>query len=179
MHPLPIIYFLFLMLHLRYGDFHPTRNATIWFCIFFIPVCVYFISTAIVRIANIFVEREIQKSHAKLLYREMTVDDLEIMSRNGNGEVSPLEFVEHMLLSMNKVDAKLLEELHAQFNILDADGSGGLQMADIDILTRRGLSRILSSRRDGFHDNSSRDDDPSSSVLLREDNSDNSDAESC
>jgi len=62
------------------------------------------------------------------------------MNSDGDNEISPLEFVEHMLMAMKKVDAKLLEELHAQFNALDADHSGRLNKADIDILSQRGLS---------------------------------------
>jgi len=111
----------------------------IWFCIFFIPTSVGVISAALGRIANIFVEHEICKANSKLLHREVTLEDLEDMNADGDGEVSPLEFVEHMLLVMNKVDQKLLDELHAQFQRLDADGSGGLEQDDLEILTRRKL----------------------------------------
>jgi len=61
------------------------------------------------------------------------------MNADGNGEVSPLEFVEHMLLVMQKVDRDLLEKLHVQFERLDADGSGGLQPDDLEILTKERL----------------------------------------
>lgn len=98
------------------------------------------ISAALGRIANIFVEHEIRKANTKMLRREVTLEDLEAMNADGDGEVSPLEFIEHMLLSMNKVDQALLDELHAQFERLDADGSGGLQQDDLDILTERKLS---------------------------------------
>jgi hypothetical protein len=88
----------------------------------------------------------IQKSNAKLLKREVTLEDLEAMNADGDGEVSPLEFVEHMLLVMNKVDQKLLDELHAQFERLDADGSGGLQQDDLEILTRRKLEECRAKK---------------------------------
>jgi len=129
-----------------YGDFHPTTNSMIWFCIFFIPASVGVISSALGRIANVFVEREIQKANSKLLKREVTLEDLEAMNADGDGEVSPLEFVEHMLLVMNKVDRKLLDELHAQFEKLDADGSGGLQQDDLEILTRRKLEECRTKK---------------------------------
>ena len=129
-----------------YGDFYPTTNSMIWFSILFIPVSVGVISSALGRIANVFVEHEIQKSNAKLLKREVTLEDLEAMNADGDGEVSPLEFVEHMLLVMNKVDQKLLDELHAQFERLDADGSGGLQQDDLEILTRRKLEECRAKK---------------------------------
>ena len=62
------------------------------------------------------------------------------MNVDGDGEVSLLEFVEFMLKSMNKVDQKMLDDLHAQFYRLDADGSGALQEDDLELLTSRKLS---------------------------------------
>ena len=137
-----------------FGDRVPQTGSMRWFCIIYIPLAVGAYSAALGRIANIFVEREIRKSNAKLLRREVTLEDLETMNDDGDGEVSPLEFVEHMLKSMNKVDQGLLDDLHRQFEVLDADGSGGLQEDDIIILTERKLSerrqKILVKYRDAL-----------------------------
>ena len=137
-----------------FGDKVPQTGSMRWFCIVYIPLAVGAYSAALGRIANIFVEREIRKSNAKLLRREVTLEDLETMNDDGDGEVSPLEFVEHMLKSMNKVDQGLLDDLHRQFDVLDADGSGGLQEDDIIILTERKLSerrqKILVKYRDAL-----------------------------
>jgi len=122
-----------------YGDLAPQTNQMRWFSVPFIPLSVGVISAALGRIANIFVEEEIAKANSKLLQREVTLEDLEAMNADGDGEVSPLEFIEHMLKVMHKVDQHLLDELHAQFEKLDADGSGGLQQDDLDILTERKL----------------------------------------
>lgn len=111
----------------------------IWFSVVFIPLSVGVISAALGRIANIFVEQEVFKSNTKLLRREVTLEDLEEMNVDGDGEVSPLEFIEHMLKKMHKVDQMLLDKLHHQFEVLDADGSGGLQQDDLDLLTERKL----------------------------------------
>ena len=137
-----------------FGDKVPQTGSMRWFCIVYIPLAVGAYSTALGRIANIFVEREIRKNNAKLLQREVTLEDLETMNDDGDGEVSPLEFVEHMLKSMNKVDQALLDDLHRQFDVLDADGSGGLQEDDIVILTERKLSerrqKVLIKYRDAL-----------------------------
>ena len=122
-----------------YGDLVPRSNSMIWFSIVFIPLSVGVISAALGRIANIFVEQEVFKSNTKLLMREVTLEDLEEMNADGDGEVSPLEFVEHMLKKMHKVDQVLLDKLHHQFEVLDADGSGGLQREDLDLITERKL----------------------------------------
>ena len=137
-----------------FGDKVPQTGSMRWFCIVYIPLAVGAYSAALGRIANIFVEREIRKNNAKLLRREVTLEDLETMNDDGDGEVSPLEFVEHMLKSMNKVDQALLDDLHHQFEVLDADGSGGLQEDDIVILTERKLSerrqKVLVKYRDAL-----------------------------
>lgn len=111
-----------------------------WFSVVYIPLAVGAFSAALGRIANIFVEAEIRKSNKKLLEREVTVEDLERMNADGDGEVSPLEFVEHMLKTMNKVDQALLDDLHSQFQKLDADGSGGLESDDLVLLTEQKLN---------------------------------------
>lgn len=111
-----------------------------WFCVIFIPLSVGVISASLGKIANIFIEKEIAKSNDKLLKSELTLEDLERMNADGDGEVSVLEFVEFMLKSMNKVDQNLLDDLHRQFYALDADGSGGLQKEDLDILTEQKLN---------------------------------------
>lgn len=118
-----------------YGDFSPTKTVTTWFAIFFIPVAVGTVSSALGKIANTFVEREIEKSNAKLLQREVTIEDLDAMNDDGDDEVSPLQFIEHMLIVMQKVDRGFLDKLHDQFKKLDADGSGGLQQDDLELIT--------------------------------------------
>ncbi len=141
-----------------YGDLYPTTQVTIIFTIFFVPVSVAIFSAFLGRIANIFVEREISKANTKLLKREVTLEDLQAMNADGDGDVSPLEFVEHMLLVMNKVDQRLLDELHAQFERLDADGSGGLQKDDLDILTERKLSENRDRALNEYHQTLFRED---------------------
>jgi len=122
-----------------YGDFSPTERVTTWFAIFFIPISVGTISSALGKIANNFVEREIEKTNTKLLQREVTIEDLNSMNEDDDDEVSPLEFIEHMLIVMQKVDRTFLDKLHGQFEKLDADGSGGLDQDDLEMITESKL----------------------------------------
>jgi hypothetical protein len=127
----------------RYGDFHPTTSSTKWFCIFFIPLCVTLMSVGIGRIANMFVSAEIEKNFSKKFRREFTLAELKSMDQNGDDEIDKLEFVEHFLLSMQKVDKALLKQLHDQFNALDADGNRKLTKEDFDLLDEKKLRGIL------------------------------------
>ena len=57
--------------------------------------------------------------------------DLEIMDVNGHGHISHAEFLEFMLVAMNKVDKEFIEELHHHFTQLDVDGTGVLSKGDL------------------------------------------------
>ena len=50
-----------------------------------------------------------------------------------------MEFIEFMLKTMNKVDQALLDDLHASFRKMDADGSGSLQKEDLELLAKKKL----------------------------------------
>lgn len=125
-----------------YGDLYPTSSTGKWFCIFFIPVCVASIAMSIANIVDYFVDKEIRKNELKLLRREVTVEDLEMMDVDEDDHVDLLEFVQYFLIAMKKVDKELLNQLHKKFKQLDADGSGGLQKADLDILSARKLKTM-------------------------------------
>jgi len=88
------------------------NEFTQWFSVFFIPMSVGVIGAALGKIANIYVEKEIKKANKRLLGRELTMEDLDNMNTDDDGEVSELEFIEFMLKTMKKVDQTLLDDLH-------------------------------------------------------------------
>jgi hypothetical protein len=71
--------------------------------------------------------------------KDLTFEDLEVMDEDGDGNVTRAEFLEFMLLAMDKVDRSLLDELRAQFAALDADGTGVLSRDDLIAMARRKL----------------------------------------
>ncbi|GMI05982.1 hypothetical protein TrRE_jg7585, partial [Triparma retinervis] len=123
-----------------YGEFSPKEEVSRALAVVFIPVSVGLIGQGLAGIVNIFIEEEIKKANIKLMGRELTIEDLEQMNTDDDGEVSKLEFVEFMLKTMNKVDQTLLNDLHAQFRKMDADGSGSLQKSDLELLAKRKLA---------------------------------------
>ena len=123
-----------------YGEYSPAKQGSRALAIFFIPLSVGIIGQGLAGIVNIFIEEEIKKANLKLMGRELTIEDLDEMNTDDDGEVSELEFVEFMLKKMNKVDQSLLNDLHTQFRKMDADGSGSLQKSDLELLARRKLA---------------------------------------
>ncbi|GMH75128.1 hypothetical protein TL16_g06660 [Triparma laevis f. inornata] len=123
-----------------YGEFSPKLQESRALAIVFIPLSVGVISQALAGIVNIFIEEEINRANAKLMGRELTIEDLEQMNTDDDGEVSQLEFVEFMLKTMKKVDQALLDDLHAQFRKMDADNSGSLQKSDLELIAKRKLA---------------------------------------
>ena len=71
--------------------------------------------------------------------RELTERDLEVMDEDGDGEVTYAEFLEFMLLAMDKVDKELINELREHFNRWDATHSGELSKQDLVAAARRKL----------------------------------------
>ena len=75
-------------------------------------------------------ERKLIRNHVKRVNKGLREEDLRKMDADGNGAVTMLEYVEFMLISMNKVDEEFLDKLHAQFKSLDVDNSGTLDFHD-------------------------------------------------
>ena len=71
--------------------------------------------------------------------KDLTYEDLEVMDEDGDGNVTRAEFLEFMLVAMDKVDRSLIEELRRQFANLDVDGTGILSRGDLIALARRKL----------------------------------------
>jgi Ca2+-binding EF-hand superfamily protein len=66
------------------------------------------------------------------------------MDADGDGKVTRSEFLEFMLLALNKIDYELVEELEAYFNRLDVDGTGELSR---DNLVHAAKRKLKSPRR--------------------------------
>ena len=65
--------------------------------------------------------------------------DLEAMDADGDGNVDWSEFLEFMLVAMNKIDEDLLWEMRYQFDSLDVDDTGVLSKQNLIQMARRKL----------------------------------------
>ena len=65
---------------------------------------------------------------------EMLKECIEVIALDNDGTVTREEYMIHMLLKMGKVDDITLELLSQQFDELDADGSGELDLGELKSL---------------------------------------------
>lgn len=122
-----------------YGDFFPTTETERLIGIFFIPIAVLVMGHGLGYIANSLIEIHSSRFLERYESRELSQEDLDAMDVNGDGVVTRAEFLEFMLVAMNKIDWDLVNELQEYFNRLDAAGTGELSRDDLVAAARRKL----------------------------------------
>ena len=124
-----------------YGDVVPQSTSMKVFAIFFIPLAVGAVGHTFGTVANFIVERRRAVYQKRVWSQELKVGDLQIVDWDRDGEVSKLDYVEFMVLTL-KVDPDLLNELHQQFDQLDTNRSGSLTKQDLERLAKKRLKRV-------------------------------------
>ena len=125
-----------------YGDVVPQSTPMKFFAIIFIPLAVGAVGHTLGAVTNFIVERRRSVYQRQVWSQELKVGDLHIMDWDRDGEVSKLDYVEFMLLTLKKVDANLINELHQQFDQLDTNRSGSLTKQDLERLAKKRLKRV-------------------------------------
>lgn len=90
------------------------------------------------RSRRIFLMRQVYKVN-----KGLRAQDLMSMDMDKSGQVSMLEFVEFMLLSMGRVDKSFLELIRKQFHEFDVDNNGFLDFNDLKAIVGEDDRRII------------------------------------
>ncbi|KAL7573533.1 hypothetical protein ACA910_008674 [Epithemia clementina (nom. ined.)] len=125
-----------------YGDYSPESQKGRLIAIFFIPLSVGAMGHFLSSVAEAIMERRAEAVRRQFAAREMSLQDLEIMDADGDGKVTRAEFLEFMLVAMDKVDHDFIDEMRRHFAKLDVDGTGVLEKHDLIEHARRKLGRI-------------------------------------
>lgn len=135
------IYFLIVTsCTIGYGDFVPTTQTQRLVAVICIPVACLIMGHWLGYVAHSIIEVKSAKFRKKrLAHRELTQDDLDAMDVDGDGKVSWAEFLEFMLVAMEKVDYELIGELQTYFRQLDVAKTGELSREDLVEAARRKL----------------------------------------
>ena len=124
------------------GDVAPVSQAARLFAVIFIPLSVAILGEILSVIGGFLVTKVAHKAEHEFLSRKMTFEDLKTMDDNNDGQVSEVEFITHMLVTMDKVDQELIDELRELFVQLDAQSNGVLEPRDLEILAQRKRNRL-------------------------------------
>lgn len=130
------------------GDLSPTSDWSEACAILFIPLAVAAMAHILDECSTFVMKRRREKHSQKLRNLTLTEGDLDVLDTAKDGQVSRLEYVEFMLKALNKVDEHLFEELHAQFDMLDATKDGVLTMSDFELRVDENVRRL--SMRDSL-----------------------------
>jgi hypothetical protein len=122
-----------------YGDLTPTTETEKFLAVFFIPLACLVTGHWLGYFANHIIESHSSRFLHRYEAQELTQDDLDAMDVNCDGMVTRAEFLEFMLLAMNKIDADLVDELQNYFHKLDTSSRGVLDREDLVEIARRKL----------------------------------------
>lgn len=123
-----------------FGDIAPVSPIGRLATALFIPIAVGAMGHWLTMVASFIIDQRQSRYRRNLVERhELTAEDLEVMDEDGDGRVDRAEFLEFMLVAMNKVDKDLIEELRLHFSSLDSDGTGVLSKGDLIANARRKL----------------------------------------
>ena len=142
--PSTLYYLIITATTIGYGDQSPHSQMGRLFSVFYIPLAVMTMGEFLRVVANAIIDYRQKPFRESLRTKEFTLRDFEAMDDDGDGKITRAGYLEFMLLAMHKVDRELLLGLNQQFDRLDADGDGQLDIKDL-ILTAK--QRLHSTQR--------------------------------
>eukprot|EP00603_Paraphysomonas_imperforata_P001213 CAMPEP_0114424536 /NCGR_PEP_ID=MMETSP0103-20121206/6748_1 /TAXON_ID=37642 ORGANISM="Paraphysomonas imperforata, Strain PA2" /NCGR_SAMPLE_ID=MMETSP0103 /ASSEMBLY_ACC=CAM_ASM_000201 /LENGTH=287 /DNA_ID=CAMNT_0001593299 /DNA_START=360 /DNA_END=1223 /DNA_ORIENTATION=+ len=163
-----------------YGDRELSKQSSRMFLIFYIIISVIVVAGAIGNFGSIKMEMAFEERKLAMLKKEFDMDALMQMDANGDG-VDEIEFLTAMLVQMHGLDKdKDIKPWLKRFRELDADGSGRLDMKDLQLFARQQKLALKNklrrfSNRDlvSFCSDLSDDEDPEGDVEGRQHNGNN------
>jgi hypothetical protein len=97
----------------------------------YIPLAVAVLGEFLGRVAGAYIERKNDEVEDRFLDRAMTLGDLQNMDSNQDEKVDPCEFLSYMLVAMQKVEKKEIDEIMDLFKKLDRSNTGVINKQDL------------------------------------------------
>jgi len=113
-----------------YGDMNPKPKHRFAASIY-VLLCTAVFAFSISQLLATFVSRARAESAREFMRTALTIEKLNTMDVNGDQSVSKAEFRIFMLTRLGFVDQATMNEIDASFDLIDADGSGTLDVDDL------------------------------------------------
>jgi len=114
-----------------YGDYAPSTQAGRMAVSWFILIACGAFAAILGGVVASYISIRHRAAAINFMITALTSEKLAKMPRNVYGEVTRVEFVEHMLIKLGYTSAEDLELIHACFDALDIDGNGKLDVTDL------------------------------------------------
>jgi hypothetical protein len=114
-----------------YGDYAPSSQAGRMVVSWFILIACGAFAAILAGVVASYISIRHRAAAINFMITALTSEKLAKMPRNAYGEVTRVEFVEHMLIKLGYVPAEDLEMVHACFDALDIDSNGHLDVTDL------------------------------------------------
>ena len=128
---------LWFFVQVGYGDVVPIRDEAKFAFIFLLPLSVYSFVSFVAIIDSWITERKCGRKLREIYENGVDIQEIDI---DQDGKIKLCDFIEFMLVSMNKVEKNLLIDLRTMFDELDRDRNGYLDNNE--------LKNILKSHSD-------------------------------
>lgn len=113
-----------------YGDYYPSTQATKIFAVFFLPLSTLLLGKVISDYTEMRVAGSTEARQKRILEATITKTDYHSMDADGDGLVSPYEFMCRTLVAQEKVTQEDVDKVSCRFSQLDKDGSGFIEFEE-------------------------------------------------
>lgn len=124
-------FFIVSVTTVGFDDYVPQTKAMRLFCVFFLPIAVGFTAKLLGKISGIYLKHRARQMEIESLNIEITNEELDVMDFMQNGDMTYPDFLQFMLVRMNKVQVEECDRLWELFQELDSNNSGTLQRDEL------------------------------------------------
>lgn len=114
-----------------YGDLSPQLPGTRLAAVFYLPLCVCTMAKIFDMVTSVYMNSKAAETEKNFLDRQLTLEDLKKMDKDGDNKVDREEFLIFMLVAMEKTDKATIDKILELFELWDADADNGLEPSDI------------------------------------------------
>jgi len=121
------------MTSVGYGEFSPANQAARAFAIFWILGGTLLVGNFFGMLVDDYMSYQQRKLAKRLLSREFGAADMKKLDKDGDGEVTEVEFFTYMVVKLGKTDKKEVANLRAKFAEIDKSGDGFITQEDLEM----------------------------------------------